>query len=187
MTCANVAHVLKNPSIEELTRQYWAKDRSWKILSSAWRLESHATTSLNCGKSICWVPTRCIVLCVMDAGSKVAHLISRRTQLSGRMMETGYDGNAENRNPSQTFEHFNCDKSLLGLPWWLSGKASACQCSSLWFDPWVGKISWRRKWQPPPVFLSWSSREQRSQVGYSPWGCKRVGCNLATKKQQSPY
>ena len=22
------------------------------------------------------------------------------------------------------------------------------------FDPWVGKIPWRRKWQPTPVFLS---------------------------------
>ena len=21
------------------------------------------------------------------------------------------------------------------------------------FDPWVGKIPWRRKWQPTPVFL----------------------------------
>ena len=24
-----------------------------------------------------------------------------------------------------------------------------------WFDPFVGKISWRRKWQPTPVFLTW--------------------------------
>ena len=23
----------------------------------------------------------------------------------------------------------------------------------LGFDPWVGKIPWRRKWQPPLVFL----------------------------------
>jgi len=22
------------------------------------------------------------------------------------------------------------------------------------FDPWVGKILWRRKWQPTPVFLA---------------------------------
>ena len=27
------------------------------------------------------------------------------------------------------------------------------------FDPWVGKIPWRRKWQPTPVFL----------LGESPW------------------
>ena len=40
------------------------------------------------------------------------------------------------------------------------------------FDPWVGKIPWVRKWQPPPVFLPGKSHGQRSLAGYSPWGCK---------------
>jgi len=40
------------------------------------------------------------------------------------------------------------------------------------FNPWVGKIPWRRKWQPTPVFLAEKSQEQRSLVGCSPWGCK---------------
>ena len=40
------------------------------------------------------------------------------------------------------------------------------------FDPWVGKIPWRRKWQPTPVFLPGESHGQRSLAGYSPWGCK---------------
>ena len=37
------------------------------------------------------------------------------------------------------------------LPRWHSGKESACQCRRqrrLGFDPWVGKIPWRRKWRP---------------------------------------
>ena len=38
------------------------------------------------------------------------------------------------------------------------------------FHPWVGKIPWRRAWQPSPVFLPGESRGQRSLVGYSPWG-----------------
>ena len=45
---------------------------------------------------------------------------------------------------------------LFWLPRWLKGKESTCQCWSHrrhWFDPWVGKIPWRRKWQPTPVFL----------------------------------
>ena len=33
---------------------------------------------------------------------------------------------------------------------WCSGKELTCQCG---FDPWVGKIPWRRVWQPTPVFL----------------------------------
>ena len=37
-------------------------------------------------------------------------------------------------------------------------------------DPWVGKIPWRRAWQPTPVFLPGEFHGQRSLVGYSPWG-----------------
>ena len=40
------------------------------------------------------------------------------------------------------------------------------------FDPWVGKILWRRKWQPTPVFLPRKSHGLRSLVDYSPWGRK---------------
>ena len=40
------------------------------------------------------------------------------------------------------------------------------------YDPWVGKIPWRRKWQPTPVPLPGKSHGQRSLVGYSPWGRK---------------
>ena len=39
-------------------------------------------------------------------------------------------------------------------------------------DLWVGKISWRRKWQPTPVVLPGKSHRQRSLVGYSSWDCK---------------
>ena len=38
--------------------------------------------------------------------------------------------------------------------------------------PWVGKIPWRRKWQPTPVFWPGESHGWRSLVGYSPQGCK---------------
>ena len=41
------------------------------------------------------------------------------------------------------------------------------------FDPWVGKIPWRRAWQPTPVFLPGQSHGQRSLAGYDgPQGCK---------------
>ena len=40
------------------------------------------------------------------------------------------------------------------------------------FSPWVGKIPWRRKWQPTPVFLPGESHGQRSLVGHSPWSPK---------------
>ena len=74
---------------------------------------------------------------------------------------------------------------LVGLPRWLSGKESTCQCRRGRFDPWVGKIHGRRKWQPTQIFLPGKSHGQRSLVGYSSWGHKRVGHNLATKQQQT--
>ena len=54
-----------------------------------------------------------------------------------------------------------------------SDSKSVClQCGRPGFDTWVGKIPWRRIWQPTPVFLLGKSHGQRSLVGYSLWGCK---------------
>ena len=46
------------------------------------------------------------------------------------------------------------------------------QCRRPGFDPWVGKVRWRKKWQPTPVFLPGKSHGRRSLIGYRPWGCK---------------
>ena len=61
-----------------------------------------------------------------------------------------------------------CSKDMQGFPGF-PGKESTCQCWRHGFDPWAGKIPWRRKWQPTPVFLSGKSHGQRSLAGYSPW------------------
>ena len=63
-------------------------------------------------------------------------------------------------------------RKKIGLSWWLSGKESAYQCRRLRLDPCIGKIAWRRKWQPTLVLLPGKSNRQRSLVGYSPWGRK---------------
>ena len=39
-------------------------------------------------------------------------------------------------------------------------------------ETWVGKIPWRRAWQPTLVFLPGESHGQRRLAGYSPWGHK---------------
>ena len=39
---------------------------------------------------------------------------------------------------------------------------------------WVGKIPWRREWQPTPIILLGKSPRQRSLVGYSSWGHKEL-------------
>ena len=65
----------------------------------------------------------------------------------------------------------------MGLPRWLSGKESACQCRRhrrSGFDYWVGNSPWRRKCQPTPVFLPGEFHGQRSLMDYSPRGCKEL-------------
>ena len=50
----------------------------------------------------------------------------------------------------------------------LSGKNLPANAGDLriMFDPWIGRIPWRRTWQPAPVFLPGESHGQRSLVGY---------------------
>ena len=54
-------------------------------------------------------------------------------------------------------------------------EVSVCpECGRPGFNPWVGKIPWRRKWQPTPVLLPGESHGGRSLVGYSPQGRKEL-------------
>ena len=47
----------------------------------------------------------------------------------------------------------------------------------------IGKVPWRREWQPTPVFLTGKSHGQRSLVSYSSWSFKELDmtehtCNM---------
>ena len=74
--------------------------------------------------------------------------------------------------------------SLLDFPGGTSGKEPACQCRRCKrprFYPWVGKIPWRRKWQPTLVFLPEKVHGKQNLAGYSPWSRKESD---TTKQQQ---
>ena len=58
---------------------------------------------------------------------------------------------------------------FLGFPCDSAGKKMCLQCRRPGFDPWVGKIPWRREWIPTPVF---SPGEFHGL--YTPWGCKEL-------------
>ena len=71
-----------------------------------------------------------------------------------------------------TLLHFVCLQSSKGFPGSASDKEPACQCrrcKRCRFDPWIRKISWRRAWQPPLVFLPGEPHGPRGLVGYIPW------------------
>ena len=63
-----------------------------------------------------------------------------------------------------------------------SGKEFTCQrrrhkrCG---FDPWVGKIPWRRKWQPTPGILSWEIPWTEEPGGLQSIELQRVGYDQA--------
>ena len=57
------------------------------------------------------------------------------------------------------------------------------QCRRHGFNPWVGKVLWRKKWQPTLVFLPGKSHGHKSLAGYSSWGCKRVGHDFVAEQQ----
>ena len=60
----------------------------------------------------------------------------------------------------------------LGLPEGLCWQRICLQCRKPGFDPWIGKITWRREWLPAPVIWPGESHGQRSLAGYCPWGHK---------------
>ena len=71
-----------------------------------------------------------------------------------------------------------------GFPGGASGKELMCQSrrhKRCWFNPWVRKILWRRKWHPTPIFLLGESHGQKCLAGYSPWGLQRVGHDWASE------
>ena len=61
---------------------------------------------------------------------------------------------------------------LIDFPGGSDDKSICLQCWRPGFNPWIGKIPWRRKWQPTPLLLPGKSHGWRNLVGYSPWVCK---------------
>ena len=53
-----------------------------------------------------------------------------------------------------------------GLLQWLKWQRVCLQCRRPGFSPWVGKIPWRKQWQPTPVLLPRESHEQRRLTGF---------------------
>ena len=67
-------------------------------------------------------------------------------------------------SPSHDFDHTLLSQASREPAWLVQ------RCSEP--HTWVGKIPWRRKWQPTPVFLPGKSHGRQSLVGYCPWGRK---------------
>ena len=66
----------------------------------------------------------------------------------------------------------------MGFPGGASGKEPTCQCKGqnrLMFNPWVGKIHWRKEWQPTPLLLPGESPRTEEPVELKSMGLQRAG------------
>jgi len=86
------------------------------------------------------------------------------------MLELGKETQVRTKSRSRAPLWINIAREML-FPGGSDGKESACNAGDR-FDLWVGKIPWRRKWLPTPVFLPGEFHEQRSLASYSPRGHK---------------
>ena len=98
------------------------------------------------------------------------------TEVHGRAASSrGQWGSSSSRDAGERLEHTSDGAPIArGLrqlfPNSFPYLAGGFSCGRPGFDPWFGKIPWRRAWPPTPVFLPGESHGQRSLVGYSPRG-----------------
>ena len=80
------------------------------------------------------------------------------------------------------FPNWQQVQTVQGLPWWLSGKESACQEGDVGSIPGLGRTPGKGNGNP----LQYSCRGNLMDRGawWAPWGHKRVRHNRATKQQQ---
>ena len=84
---------------------------------------------------------------------------------------------------------FKCLKNILGLYPGSADKEPACQCrrhKRYRFNPLVGKIPWRRKWQPTPVLLPRKSHGRRSLVQATVHGVAESRTRLSDPAPSNP-
>ena len=82
--------------------------------------------------------------------------------------------------PTLTAKNYTQPSLLLWVPRWLSRWRIHLPCRRhrrCGFDPWVGKMPWKRKWQFTPVLLPEKAHGQRSLSGYSPTGRRHDWAN----------
>ena len=75
----------------------------------------------------------------------------------------------------------------MGFPSGSDSKESACNAGDLGFDPWIGKLPWRRAWQPTPVFLLGEPPWTEEPGGLQSMGSHRVGRDWATQHWGEVY
>ena len=132
----------------------WCRTRSGNSTSSILPSET--------GRSLTWLERGCARCC---GASLVAQLVKNPPAMQETLVR--FLGQEDSLEKGQSTH-----SSILGHPWWLRRQRIRLQCGRPGFDPWVGKIPWRRERLPTPVLWPGEFHGERSLGGYSPWDCK---------------
>ena len=122
----------------------------------------------------------CTSHCLMQESSVVALSMKSTKDVCTNKVSGGHCGPNRTENGTLPSRVTSLVPEGEELPKWLSSKEPACQYRRHGFDPWVGKISWKRKWQLSSVFLPGKCHGQKNLACYSPWG-HRFGHGWATR------
>ena len=136
---------------------------------------SEGETRLLCSvrHRVCWKLINILGFHIMiDLGFSVRSMPQCQAQKCQLHLKILLNPSFVGENKISPFTKNQQKNSSIRLPWWLSGKESACQCRRCRFDSWVRKIPSRRKWQPTSVFLPGKFHGQRNLSGSCPWGRK---------------
>ena len=105
----------------------------------------------------------------MDTGKKI--------QITQKKTGKGKERDRKKRKQVENNKMINLSPNILIIT--LNVESSKVPIKTEFLGMYVFKwlnymLSWRRKWQPTPVFLPRELHGQRSPVGYSPWYCKEL-------------
>ena len=142
----------------------------WKCLSS----RTHSSMLMNAwgGRIVLWKGRACVSIRYWGSVYTLvieACLSQSHSWLSPVVSETDHSFDLEKASPPLGLPRSNSiDGASQVTQWWRIHLASS------WpkFGPWVGKILWRRKWQPTPGFLPWKAHGQWS-LGRQPVGLQK--------------
>ena len=112
--------------------------------------------------------------CVSQALGLLFH-ITGREPMALFLINLGLPDTLREASVSYCQKHCHQTSELaypLSFPGGSDSKIVCLQCWRPGFNPWVGKIPWRRKWQATPVLLPGKFHGWRNLVGYHPWGRK---------------
>ena len=153
---------------------------AWKIpwteepggLQSMGSLESDTTE---------WLHFHFSLSCIREGNGNPLQCSCLENPRDGEAWRAAISGVAQSRTRLKRLSSSSSSR----FTWWLRQSRVCLQCRRPGFDPWVGKIPWRRIWQPILVFLPGKFHGWKSLAGYSPWGRKEL--DWATNTHDCTY